>query len=260
MIERVPLGMIETPNVKPLPAMVEAMRQGRFTALHGSVYLDKGTYRIIHGKRRIASAIKAGMTHVDVDVQTNPDAHKIAVSQLAENMVRSENVAQEFRAIMELINGGLKVKDIAAETGASQNTINKRLRLRKLIKPLFDLMEAQKISANTAIDAAPLPDHTQFQALDLYREHGRLTQQMVRGLRSARKEAALVALGDALEAPEIEMGAMQIAPVTYPHPQQHGPTQADIAAAIALANDRSEVSINRLVELVASWSLVMEPA
>lgn len=200
-IRTIQFSEIVSPQAKPVAALVRQFKAGEFKGEIGAVHMNGAAPRwsLAYGNRRLASAIAAGMVEGEFDVVGDADAIQVAQLRLAENANRSANPSVELRAIETLLAAGKTVRDIAHETGMSVPVIRKRMRLAKLIPELMAALDDQRITPNTAIEAATLPAAKQHEAADLLRTQGKLTQGMVRELRAVRKAGSLASIADALE-------------------------------------------------------------
>lgn len=100
---------------------------------------------------------------------------------LALHASRSASPASELRAIEAILKTAgtdgeaATVKEIAARTGMSIQTVRRRLRLRSLAPALRDAFDDGRITASVAEAAARLPERDQNPLADQLAEGGRLT-------------------------------------------------------------------------------------
>ena len=100
---------------------------------------------------------------------------------LALHASRSPSPASELQAIETIIESSgddveaAAVKEIAAQTGISVQTIRRRLRLRSLCAGLRTAFDEARITASVAEAAARLPDDKQAELERRLDEEGRLT-------------------------------------------------------------------------------------
>ena len=137
----------------------------------------KGRYRIVEGRRRtkaVALLAEAGEWPtpplIDALVIASTDARREEIRgglTLALHATRSPSPASELRAIEAILdrNGdrdeATTVKEIAAQTGISVQTVRRRLRLRSLIPVLRAEFDRARMSAGVAEAAARLPEARQ---------------------------------------------------------------------------------------------------
>jgi ParB-like chromosome segregation protein Spo0J len=163
-----------------------------------------GRYRVVEGRRRCKAIAELAATR---DSSTPPcvDALIVAGGQadrrevrggltLALHATRTASPASELQAIETILaaagteSEALTVKEIAAQTGMSLQTVRRRLRLRTLTPALRAAFEAGQITASVAEAAARLPEARQ-QALEQKLETaGRLNLTDVR--EAAREQTA----------------------------------------------------------------------
>lgn len=91
-----------------------------------------GKYKVIIGHRRLAAAKLAGLTELPCHVTTLTPSEQIK-TMLMENMQRSDltpiEQADGFQMMLDL---GLSIDEIAGESGFSESTVRRRLKLREL--------------------------------------------------------------------------------------------------------------------------------
>jgi ParB-like chromosome segregation protein Spo0J len=136
-----------------------------------------GRYRVVEGRRRckaiaqLAAAADAGMSPtVDALIVEGRHAGRREVCgglTLALHASRSASPASELQAIETILEAGggdsesVTVKEIAAQTGMSVQTVRRRLRLRSLTPALRAAFDEGTITASLAEAAARLPDACQ---------------------------------------------------------------------------------------------------
>ena len=205
--ERLPLGLIDgfedaVPSVKLRnlirdvgllqPVVVVAARSGR--------------YRVVEGRRR-CKAIAQLAEGNEVGTAPTVDALVLEGQQtsrrevcggltLALHASRTASPASELRAIETILDAAgvdseaVTVKEIAAQTGMSLQTVRRRLRLRSLTPALRVAFDEGKITASVAEAAARLPEAHQI-ALEPELDAGsRLTVAVVRAVTRERRDAA----------------------------------------------------------------------
>lgn len=132
-----------------------------------------GCYRVIIGHRRLAAAKLAGLTElpcVVADMTPKEQLH----TMLTENMQRSDlTVYEQAQGFQMMLDLGETVESIARDSGFSQSTIRRRVRLLELDKDKFkkaesrgatlqDYMELDKINdpelKNRVLDSIGTPN------------------------------------------------------------------------------------------------------
>lgn len=149
--------------------------------------LDHGGYEIISGHRRAHAAELAGLSEVPVLVR-NMDDDAATVLMVDSNLQR-ENILPSERAFaykmkLEALNHQGQRSDLtsvqveqksnarsilAQETGSSEATIFRFIRLTNLVPDLLDLVDCKQISFNPAVELSylsPEEQETFLQAMD----------------------------------------------------------------------------------------------
>lgn len=106
-----------------------------FSPVHKRVI--NGSYTVIIGHRRLAAAKLAGLTELPCAVANMTEKEQLS-TMLTENMQRSDltvyEQAQGFQLMLDL---GSTVEEIAADTGFSQSTVRRRVKLLDLDREKF---------------------------------------------------------------------------------------------------------------------------
>ncbi|MBR0455612.1 MAG: ParB/RepB/Spo0J family partition protein [Firmicutes bacterium] len=105
----------------------------------------KGQYLVIGGNRRLLAARKAKVETVPCVVRENMTEEEVAKFMLTENMQRNDltPIEEAYGIQMCIEDYGIKVDDLAKETGLSHTTIRHRLNIAKLDKDILDEVPAQ---------------------------------------------------------------------------------------------------------------------
>jgi ParB-like chromosome segregation protein Spo0J len=173
-----------------------------------------GRYRVVEGRRRckaISQLADAGewptSPHVSALVLGGAQTGRSEVRgglMLALHASRSASPASELRAIESILhadrNGDetVAVKEIAAQTGISVQTVRRRLRLRSLTAGLRAAFDEARITPGVAEKAARLSDQQQARLEQRLDEAGMLTLTDVRDAARTQTGAASAALPDEL--------------------------------------------------------------
>ena len=144
-----------------------------------------GRYELVEGRRRckaIAELTVEGQwpapPHVEALILDGAKPVRREVRgglALALHASRSASPASELRAIEAILKTGgtdgeaATVKEIAAQTGMSVQTVRRRLRLRSLTPALRDAFDEGRITASVAEAAARLPEREQQMLADAAR-------------------------------------------------------------------------------------------
>ena len=185
---------------------------------------EDGTYEIISGHRRVHAAQAAGLTEVPVIVRDMDD--DAATVLMVDSNLQREHILPSERAFAykmknEALNHQGQRSDLtsvqveqklsareqmAKETGQSQATIFRFIRLTHLIPELLDLVDQKKISFNPAVELSYLkpteqemflsvmewsqnaPSLSQAQRLKKLSQEGKLTPDTMREIMNEVKK------------------------------------------------------------------------
>ena len=189
--------------------------------------LEDGTYEIISGHRRVHAAQAAGLTEVPVIVRDmDDDAATVLMvdSNLQREYILPSERAFAYKMKNEALNHQGQRSDLtsvqveqklsareqmAKETGQSQATIFRFIRLTHLIPELLDLVDQKKISFNPAVELSYLkpteqemflsvmdwsqnaPSLSQAQRLKKLSQEGKLTPDAMREIMNEVKKGDL---------------------------------------------------------------------
>ncbi len=161
-----------------------------------------GCYEVLDGMRRIWAAREAKLTEIPARVAVG-ERRSHAILTLITNEQRSTNPVSEYRSITKLADDEFSETEIARLTGMPVQTIRKRLRIRQLIDPFFDMFELGDLTAALAEELAKLPEGEQREVLHRANVDGeKLTHGLLQDVRAVRRENAVMELLPGLE--EIE--------------------------------------------------------
>ncbi len=158
--------------------------------------LEEGGYEIISGHRRVHAAEAAGLTEVPVIVRDMSDDE--AVVLMVDSNLQRENILPSERAFAykmkaEALNHQGQRTDLtsvqieqkstrmqlASETGQSEATIFRFIRLTNLIPELLDMLDQKQISFNPAVELSYLKPEEQknlIEAMDFTQAAPSLSQ------------------------------------------------------------------------------------
>lgn len=112
-----------------------------------------GDYKVIIGHRRLAAAVMAGLTEVPCVVTMMTPAEQVK-TMLMENMQRSDltplEQADGFQMMLDL---GVTLDEVVQESGFSESTVRRRLKLRELDR---QQLEERILQGATLMDFAKL--------------------------------------------------------------------------------------------------------
>jgi len=104
-------------------------------------------YRVLAGHRRLAAAVKAGLSSVPVLVHGDLDDRQQVKVMLAENLQRSDlSPVEEADAYQLLLDLGDTVAKIAKSTGRAKSTVQSRLALRGLDEEVRGRVHAGQVT------------------------------------------------------------------------------------------------------------------
>ncbi len=178
-----------------------------------------GRYAVIDGRRRTktiallaAENQQAASGSVDAYVLDGRDASTRAVRgglTLALHSSRSDSPASELAAIENILKAAgdqdtaLTIKQIAAQTDIPVQTVQRRLRLQRLIRPLRRAFDHGEITVTVAEACARLAGEQQHQLAEQLAAGARLTIVTVRDVAHEQTRLASDALpDDAFAAPD----------------------------------------------------------
>lgn len=165
-------------------------------------------YRVRDGRRRIKAARRAGLEKIKAEVF--PPGSTSAALTVIGNAHRSENLAADLDAVVRLAEEhGVAPKRIAVRLGMKEQSVDRLLRMRDLIPPLYEAFRSGDLSQTAAWEAVKLPKSVQ-EALAVELQHGeKLTVARVREARqvSTRRELQDALGDDAFATPSAEEAA-----------------------------------------------------
>lgn len=98
---------------------------------------EKGTYTVIIGHRRLAASKLAGLEKVPCVIADMSEKEQVA-TMLLENMQRNDlTVYEQAQGFQMMLDFGETVESIAEQTGFSQSTVRRRVKLLDLDKDKF---------------------------------------------------------------------------------------------------------------------------
>lgn len=104
------------------------------------------SYTVIIGHRRLAAAEQAGLTEVPCAIVEMSEAEQLR-TMLTENMQRSDlTVYEQAEGFQLLLDMDFSVADISADTGFSESTIRRRVKLLDLDKDKFKESQARQVT------------------------------------------------------------------------------------------------------------------
>ena len=93
---------------------------------------EENGYRVVIGHRRLAAAKLAGLTEVPCAISDMDHKQQVA-TMLTENMQRSDlTIYEQAQGLQMLLNFGESLDEIAKQTGFSETTIRRRVKLLEL--------------------------------------------------------------------------------------------------------------------------------
>lgn len=127
-----------------------------------------GRYELVAGERRLRAAKLAGLPSVPAAIVSLNDEQVIEI-QLAENLQREDpHPMHEAQAIGQMQRTGKTIDEIAARLGKSKQFVYTRLKLLALIDSFREMVLADIISLQDALQIATLSETSQS---EFYEEH-----------------------------------------------------------------------------------------
>lgn len=119
-----------------LTELVESIKQ-KGILQNLTIVPEDGHYTVIIGHRRLAAAKLAGLTEVPC-VVTIMDKKEQLATMLLENMQRSDlTIYEEAKGMQMLLDLGESIKEVSAQTGLSESTVRRRVKLLDLDQAEF---------------------------------------------------------------------------------------------------------------------------
>lgn len=171
---------------------------------------DDGRFNIIFGKRRSQAARAAELETIPAVVEKRGDSNDHVLA-LAENYARSNNVIEEHRMVMALLNhfaeqgitGANDRKAVAAiskATGMAASQIKKARDVGRLVPELMAAVEAGQMSSWSALNASRMPVEVQRRLVDVLESEDKITVDDVQIARRHNQHAGVATLvGQATE-------------------------------------------------------------
>lgn len=107
---------------------------------------DGKIFRLVAGYRRLEAAKRSGADHLKAMLYEHADDRWEAEARLAENVQRLNlNHMDLARALGQAKDAGLTVAEIASHSHLSDDTVRRHLTLRRLTKPVADLVASGRL-------------------------------------------------------------------------------------------------------------------
>lgn len=141
----------------------QGIRQNLLLVPHPDV---QGRYRVIIGHRRLAAAKHAGVDQVPAVVDEDlTDAQQLEL-MLVENLQRVDlTPVEEARGYQEMLDLGVKVRDVVKRTGRSEKTVTGRLKLLKSHPTAQEKLHAGQTSIEDVLALAEFTEDEQERLL-----------------------------------------------------------------------------------------------
>ena len=207
------LGLDELPDSsvlaggEPERALIDSIRiYGLMDPISVVERRYSGERTIVAGRRRLKAFRYLAKLTGEVRFQSIPamvayvDGDLSGQLTLTSNATRRDNPAADLAAIKSIRQArpGITDEEMAKVTGMPLQTIRKRLKLTGLINPLAAAFEDGDISVGVAESIASLPDHLQDDIANRYQSGERVTAGMVRETRTARRQAQVTDMFEAI--------------------------------------------------------------
>lgn len=111
-------------------------------------------FELVDGARRLTAATKAGLPAVPCLITSKAGRSAQVATMLAAAMHKQLDPLEQCDAFRELLAAGLKINDIAAQTGYSATTVRDRLRLSALPTEAKKLLRTGRMSVTQATSLA----------------------------------------------------------------------------------------------------------
>lgn len=195
---RIPLDKINTLDirVKPMPAMVESIRQIGNIQPVLLVKGKDGTYIVKDGQRRVMASKEAGKKDV-LALVMQVDQNGGNVVGLVANNVRGRNFYAEAKCVDALCKAHYTENDIAAATGMNLQAVRKLIRLnQKLLPALLELLGGASITASMAFRLSTFSTEIQEKIFIQYMQDGKITNATLAPFARARADKQVSSIPD----------------------------------------------------------------
>jgi ParB family chromosome partitioning protein len=119
---------------------------------------DDESYTVIIGHRRLAAAKEAGLCELPCIIREMTDVEQIK-TMLTENMQRSDlTVYEQAQGFQLMLDMGESVESIAKESGFSQSTVRRRVKLLDLDADKFKKSEARGATLSDSMELDKIED------------------------------------------------------------------------------------------------------
>jgi ParB-like chromosome segregation protein Spo0J len=148
--------------------------------------LTADSYKVVDGRRRLKAARIAGVPTVAALVY--PDDWTVEqVLSIVSNEQRSDNVGNDLRNIVELLEKGYGPDEIREAVGLTKGEWGARTKLLGLIEAFRQLLYEGLLRSSLAVQICVMSKADQEKLLETYFANGKLTAEDVRNIRSAGK-------------------------------------------------------------------------
>lgn len=128
--------------------------------------VTESRYELVAGERRLRAARIAGLSTVPAAIVILTDEQVIEI-QLAENLQREDpHPLHEAQAIGQMQRAGKTIDEIATRLGKSKQFVYTRLKLLSLLEPFQEMVFANVISLQDALQIAALSETSQQEFFD----------------------------------------------------------------------------------------------
>ena len=184
---------------EPTPTFLESIEH--FGVLQPILVKSIGEdlYALVAGSRRLKAARKLELESIPVAIVVLNGWNDHEVIALAENTLRSRNLASQLEAIERLRERGHSDTEIARASGMSKRELLGRMvPLLQLHPKLREALDQGEMAPGTAMKAAKLPGGYQEKLVERLEAGAKLTGQDVREVREVQSEDAVATLPAAL--------------------------------------------------------------
>ena len=152
-------------------------------------------YLITGGTRRVKAARIVGLDHIPARILEGANRE---VLRMALNQLRRPNVVTDYEACRALIAKGYGFDQIAKVTGKCRKSVEKIMRLEKLVPALYEALGDGRLSPAVADQVVKLDRSVQNELVEVLDTTGRLTEDSVREARAAKRASAVSQLPGAI--------------------------------------------------------------
>lgn len=206
-VQAIPLELVKADPGQPRKTFSEEslMELGRSIANEGQQTPIKvrrdpkadGKFIIIMGERRHRACVLMGIPTIKAIVSEETDEKRIFISQLVENIARSDMLPmEEAEGYRDALLKGADLEELSLMTGKSVSTISADIELCGLKKEIKDAINRKELPKAVGRELAQLPATSQMTAWKWARKNPKNAKTMLAGIEAYKSAAGQYTLGE----------------------------------------------------------------